>query len=153
MGAHPSGTTQQRPPHLLRNGGSFPSCMPAPEAPSVGDSRSHDRPLCRGGPNVGKRPVPCHTVGTAMGRPASLSSCVCCQVKKEGLVEGGLKLSGVTMSAAEESKLDGNHIIVKCSLRRHDPIIETALCDTGATGYAFIDENFARQHNLPKYKL
>ena len=48
------------------------------------------------------------------------------------------------MSAAEESKLDGNHIVVKCSLRMHDPIIETALCDTGATGYAFTDENFAR---------
>ena len=34
-------------------------------------------------------------------------------------------MSGVTMSAAEESKLDGNHIVVKCSLWRHDPIIET----------------------------
>ena len=57
------------------------------------------------------------------------------------------------MSAAEESKLDENNIVVNCSLRRHDPIIETALCDTGATGYAFIDENFACQHTLPKYKL
>ena len=44
-------------------------------------------------------------------------------------------------------------IVVKCSLRSHDPIIETALCDTRATGYAFIDENFAHQHNLPKYEL
>ena len=78
-----------------------------------------------------------------MGRLTSLSSFVCFQVKKEGLVGGGLKLSGVTMSAAEESKLDGNHIVVKCSFRRNDPIIETALCDTGATGYPFIDENFA----------
>ena len=85
-----------------------------------------------------------------MEQAASGSSSVCCQVKKEGPVEGGLKWSGVTMSAAEESKLDGNHIVVKCSLSRHDPIIETALCDTGATGYAFIDENFARRHNLPK---
>ena len=57
------------------------------------------------------------------------------------------------MAAAEESKLDGNHIVVKCSLKSHNPIIESAPCDTGATGYAFIDENFARQHNLPKYKL
>ena len=57
------------------------------------------------------------------------------------------------MSAEEEFKLDGNHILVKCSLRKHDPIIETALCDTGATGYAFMDENFARQPNLPKYEL
>ena len=57
------------------------------------------------------------------------------------------------MSAAEEFKLDGNHIVVKCSLRKHSPIIERALCDTGATGYAFIDENFGRQHNLPRYEL
>ena len=57
------------------------------------------------------------------------------------------------MSAAEESKLDRNHIVVKSSLRRHDPIIETALCDIGATGYAFINENFARQHNLARYEL
>ena len=57
------------------------------------------------------------------------------------------------MSAEEESKLDGHHIVVKCSLSKHDPIIETALCDTGATGYVFKDEHFARQHNLPKYEL
>ena len=62
-------------------------------------------------------------------------------------------MSRFTISAAEESKLDGNHIVVKCSFGRHDPIIETALYDTGATGYAFIDENFARIHNLPKYEL
>ena len=68
-------------------------------------------------------------------------------------MKGELELSAVTMSATEESKLDGNHIVVKCSLRKMDPIIETALCDTGATGYAFMDENLARQHNLPKYEL
>ena len=59
-------------------------------------------------------------------------------------MEGGLKLSEVTMSAAEEWKLDRNHIVVKYCLRRHDLIIEIGLCDTGATGYAFINENFAR---------
>ena len=57
------------------------------------------------------------------------------------------------MSVAEESKLDGNHIIVKRLLRKYNPIIETALCDTAGSGYAFIDENFARQHKPPKYKL
>ena len=57
------------------------------------------------------------------------------------------------MSAAEESKLDRNHIVVKCFFKKHDHIIEPALCDSGATGYAFIDENFAPQHNLPKYEL
>ena len=68
-------------------------------------------------------------------------------------MEGGLKLSRVTMSAAEESRLDGNRIVLKCCLRKHNSIIETALCDTGATGNASMDENFARQYNLPKYEL
>ena len=62
-------------------------------------------------------------------------------------------MSGVTMSAAEESKLDGNHIVVKYSFRKHNLIIETALHDTGATGYAFIDENFAHPPNLQKSEL
>ena len=57
------------------------------------------------------------------------------------------------MSAAEESKPDGNHIVDMCSLRKHNAIIETAICDTGATVYAFMDENRARQHNLPKFEL
>ena len=57
------------------------------------------------------------------------------------------------MSAAVESKLDGNHIVVRWFLRKHDPIIETALCDTGATRYAFIDDNFPCQNNLPKHEL
>ena len=74
-----------------------------------------------------------------MGRPASLSSFVCYQVQNEGPVEGELKVSGVQMSAAEESKLNGNHIVVKCDLRKHDLIIDTALFDTSATGYAFMD--------------
>ena len=57
------------------------------------------------------------------------------------------------MSAAEKSKLDGNHIVVKCSLRKYNPIFQTALCDTDATRYAFIDDYFAHQHNLPKHEL
>ena len=50
--------------------------------------------------------------------------------------------------------MDGNHIVIKCSLGKepHD-IIEQALCDTGTTGFAFIDEAFARQHNFPKFDL
>ena len=57
------------------------------------------------------------------------------------------------MSDEEESKLDRNHFVVKYSLRKHNPILETAVCHSGATGYAFIDEIFAHQYNLPKYKL
>ena len=31
--------------------------------------------------------------------------------------------------------------------------MELALCDSGATGLAFIDDAFARQHNIPKLEL
>jgi len=27
------------------------------------------------------------------------------------------------------------------------------MIDTGTTGFAFIDENFVRQHNFPRYRL
>jgi hypothetical protein len=54
----------------------------------------------------------------------------------------------------KEDQLDGNHLVVKCSLQgTTGPIESRALIDCGATGYAFIDEEFVRQHNLPKYSL
>ena len=64
-----------------------------------------------------------------------------------------LTLSALALSAMEESRLDGNHIVIRCSLGKepHD-ITEQALCDTGATGFAFIDEAIARQHNFPKFE-
>ena len=67
-------------------------------------------------------------------------------------MEEGRGLSEVTMSAAQESKLDGNHIVVKCSHRKPDPIIRRALCDTGATGYAFVYDSFAMPTQLAKIR-
>jgi transposase InsO family protein len=50
--------------------------------------------------------------------------------------------------------MDGNHLVVTCSLSDSDNKIQThALIDCGATGFAFIDEEFARQHHFPQYAL
>lgn len=50
--------------------------------------------------------------------------------------------------------MDGDHLVVKCAITNGDKTVETpALIDCGATGFAFIDEEFVRQHNLPTYQL
>ena len=64
------------------------------------------------------------------------------------------KLSALALSAREESRLNGNYITIKCSLGKEPRnITEQALCDTVATGFAFIDEAFAREYNFPKFEL
>ena len=53
-----------------------------------------------------------------------------------------------------EDQLDGKHTVVSCSLSFGDIRIQThALIDCGATGYAFIDEEFACQHQIPRFPL
>ena len=65
-----------------------------------------------------------------------------------------LKLSVLALTAREESRLEGNHIVIKCSIGTEPyDLTAQALCDTGATGFAFIDGAFAKHHNLPKFKL
>ena len=50
--------------------------------------------------------------------------------------------------------MDGSHFVVTAELSFDDAQIPThALVDCGATGYAFIDEDFARQQNIPLTKL
>jgi len=54
----------------------------------------------------------------------------------------------------EEELLDGTHIVISVELNDGISLIPThALVDCGATGYAFADEEFVRDHNLPLYKL
>jgi hypothetical protein len=49
----------------------------------------------------------------------------------------------------EEQSIDGNHLVVMCSLSDGDNTVQThSLIDCGATGFAFSDEDFARQHHL-----
>ena len=47
--------------------------------------------------------------------------------------------------------MEGDHLVVACQLACDSPtVIPThALVDNGATGYAFIDKDFARHHQLP----
>ena len=54
----------------------------------------------------------------------------------------------------EEELLDGNHIVISMELNDEISCLPThALVDSGATGYAFADEEFVRDHNLPMFKL
>ena len=55
----------------------------------------------------------------------------------------------------EEELLDGGHIVVSVELKDEPStrISTHALVDCGASGYAFIDKEFARDHNLPLFKL
>ena len=66
-----------------------------------------------------------------------------------------MQLPAVVVSReVEENELEGNHLIVTSTLRNGENSVQTpSLIDSGATGFAFIDENFARQHKFPLYKL
>jgi hypothetical protein len=65
-----------------------------------------------------------------------------------------LYVSASSLSNKQESELDGNHLIVPCTLSDHDLRIDThALIDCGCTGYAFMNDEFARQHNFARYQL
>ena len=53
-----------------------------------------------------------------------------------------------------EDQLDREHIILSCSLSFGDIRVQThALIDCGATGYAFVDEEFARLNQIPQFQL
>ena len=54
----------------------------------------------------------------------------------------------------KEKLLDGNHIVISVELNDDVSNIPTfPLIDSGATGYAFADEEYARDYNLPLFKL
>ena len=72
-------------------------------------------------------------------------------VSKSTLCISSLSLQSQVL---EEELLDGGHIIVSVELNDVPNYIPShALVDCGATGYAFIDEEFARDYNLPLFKL
>jgi len=46
--------------------------------------------------------------------------------------------------------MEGKHLVITCKLTIHNKEIPThALIDCGATGIAFIDQHFARHHEIP----
>jgi predicted aspartyl protease len=50
----------------------------------------------------------------------------------------------------EEGSMDRKHLVITCFLSHSDQEIQTyALIDCGATGYAFIDEDFAHHQQYP----
>ena len=54
----------------------------------------------------------------------------------------------------DPNEMDGIHMIITCSLHDNSNVIKShALIDCEATGYAFIDEDFARRNNLPLHRL
>jgi hypothetical protein len=52
-----------------------------------------------------------------------------------------------------EETMDGNHLAITCQLICEKPILTHALIDNGATGYAFIDQDFVCHHHLPQLLL
>ena len=53
-----------------------------------------------------------------------------------------------------EKEADNDHLVLPGSLEYNKVIIcSPSLVDTGATGYAFIDDLFAQQHSFPRYLL
>jgi len=86
--------------------------------------------------------VPCQLVGTGKGHSPWFSSFLC------------LQLTAVVGRGVEECELEVQHLFVAATLRNGDHSIQTStMIDTGATGFAFIDENFILQYNFPHYRL
>ena len=59
-------------------------------------------------------------------------------------------MSGYALSDIDPVFWEGKHLVVSCTLSFQDRQIPTyALLDTGATGIAFIDEDFVNYHDIP----
>jgi predicted aspartyl protease len=62
--------------------------------------------------------------------------------------------SAVKDIAIKEGSMDGNHLVVICTLSLNSKEIPThTLIDCGATGYAFIDQDFVNHHHLLLHPL
>ena len=54
----------------------------------------------------------------------------------------------------EERELEGDYLVVACQLTHDSSTISShALIDNGASGFAFMDEDFARRHQIPLIPL
>jgi hypothetical protein len=63
-------------------------------------------------------------------------------------------VSASSLLNKQENEMDGNHLIVPCTLSDRDIKMDThALVDCGCTGLSLMNEAFARQHNFPRYQL
>ena len=58
------------------------------------------------------------------------------------------------MDVPSVAKLDGHHLIIKCTIEDTPRRLDThSLIDCGASGFAFIDMDFVQQHNFPLHSL
>ena len=62
-----------------------------------------------------------------------------------------MALSSLAPRILDESQLGGNYLVVDCTIA--NKIGSPALIDCGASGFVFIDEQFASQHSLPRHQL
>jgi hypothetical protein len=61
-------------------------------------------------------------------------------------------LSGFAI--VDQNEIEENHLIVTCTLHDQGNVIKFyALIDCSATGYAFIDKDYAHYHHLPFHLL
>ena len=61
--------------------------------------------------------------------------------------------SALTLFETDETFRD-SHMVISCILRRFQNRIKALiLVDSGASGYSFIDQDFARFHNFPLHQL
>jgi hypothetical protein len=94
---------------------------------------------------LGKTVVYQQPVGS-VGGPAPTSSFISSQEI--------VYVSASSLSSKQENEMDGNHLIIPCTLSDRDIKIDThALVDCGCTGLSFMNEAFAHQHNFPRYQL
>ena len=72
-----------------------------------------------------------------------------------GRLTSSLSVSRVSvLPVVEEDAIEVSHLVVTYILKDRNFQLPThALVDCGATGYAFIDEDFAHHNNLPLYHL
>jgi len=62
---------------------------------------------------------------------------------------GNLRLS-VRKVEVLEGSMEGKHLVITCTLTMNNQEIPThVLINCGATGIAFLDQDFARHHQIP----
>ena len=77
-------------------------------------------------------------------------------MRRSNPVLSTLRVSSVALQSTvlEEDMLDGDHIVVAIELKNNPfQVSSHAFVDCGASGYAFVDEDFARDHQFPLFKL
>jgi len=94
-------------------------------------------------------------IGKRLGQPKQDGALV----DRKSFVLNTLKCFGISrlsVSKVEvlEGSMEGKHLVITCTLTVNNQEIPThALIDCGATGIAFMDQDFARHHQIPIQEL